>query len=131
MHHTARRQVLVAVLVIVSLSFSGCLTLNASVTADTGDSTVFKQVSVSESWSSQKVRVNATLRSSPAAGNVTHIAVIQSNGEVFSTSQVASGQTTVLLFVPANQNATLVASNTVNSTTLDTLNISVSGDKLI
>jgi hypothetical protein len=131
MHHTARRQVLVAVLVMVSLSFSGCLTLNSSITANTADSTVFKQVSVSEPWSSQKVQVNATLTSSPDARNVTQIAVIQSNGEVFSTKQVASGQTTVFLFVPANQNATLVASNTVNSTTLDTLNISVSGDKLI
>lgn len=123
-------EILMAILIVGTLIFSGCLTLNPSITADTDNSTVFKSFSVSEPWSRQKVRVNATLRSTPAAANVTQIAVIQSNGKTFATRQVTSGQTSIILPLPTNDNATLVASNTVNSTTIETLNVSTSGNTI-
>lgn len=127
---TARQQSLMAVLVIGLLALSGCLTYNPSVTAETADSSVFETVSVNESWASGRVRATATLTSSPAAGNVTQITVIRENGETFSTSPVDPGQTTVVLYLPPNQNATLVASDTINGTTIATLNVTTNGNKL-
>jgi hypothetical protein len=119
-----------AVLVVVVVASSGCLTLGPSISADTGESAVFESLSVDEPWASEHVRVNATLRSTPAAGNVTTITIIGENNQQYDTVSVASGQTVVPLWLPANRNATLVASNSVNSTTLGTLNVSTGGNQL-
>jgi starvation-inducible outer membrane lipoprotein len=124
------RRILLVLLVGGSLAVSGCVTLNPTVTAETANSPVFESVSVSEPWAGKHVRVTATLRSTPAARNVTKITVIRPNGKPFSTEQIASGQSTVSLSVPTNRNATLVAINTVNSTTIDKLNISTSGNTI-
>jgi hypothetical protein len=113
-----------------ALAFSGCLTLDPSLTANTTNSSVFEDFSVSESWATNKIPVETTLTSTPAAGNVTTITVIQKNGRTFSTHQIESGQTRVILSVPPNQNATLVASNSVNSTTIEKINVSTTGNKL-
>lgn len=130
MPETSHRTVLLTALIIFGLSFSGCLTLSPSVAANTSESTVFDTFSSDEPWAGQQVRVNATLRSTPDAGNVTTISIIKKNGQQYSTVEVASGQTTVTLWVPTNQNSTVVASNSVNSTTIDTLNVTASGDQV-
>jgi hypothetical protein len=97
MRHTARQQALVAVLVVAGLLFGGCLALDPSVTPETNDSTVFENVSASESWSSQRVRATVRLTSAPAAGDVTQITVIGENNKTFSKRQLAPGQTKVIL----------------------------------
>ncbi len=119
-----------AVLVVVVVASSGCLTLGPSIAADTGESAVFESLSVEEPWASGHVRVNATLASTPAAGNVTTITIIGADGRKYDTVSVASGQSVVSLWIPTNRNATLVSSNSVNSTTLDTLNVSTGGNRL-
>ncbi|EMA56021.1 hypothetical protein C451_04446 [Halococcus thailandensis JCM 13552] len=91
------------------------------------ESAVFEEFSVDEPWASNHVWANTTLKSTPAASNVTTISVIRENGQVFSTHQVTSGQTNVLLALPTNRNATLVASNSKNSTTIEKTNVSVIG----
>ena len=126
-----RRTVPVILLVVVVLASSGCLTLGPTVTGDTGGSTVFESVSTNEPWAGNHVRVNATLRSTPAAGNVTSITVIGDDKQQYSSVDVASGQTVVPIWVPANGNSTLVASNSVNSTTLGTLNVTPTGNKIV
>lgn len=126
----ARRAVLVSLLMVVVLTSSGCLTLSPSVTANTDGSAVFKSVSTNEPWAGDHVRVNVTLRSTPTAGNVTTIIIIGENNRQYDAVSVASGQTVVPLWVPANQNSTLVATNSVNSTTLGTLNLTSTGTKL-
>ncbi|GAA0471832.1 hypothetical protein MUK72_19760 (plasmid) [Halococcus dombrowskii] len=125
----APRRALAIVLVVVLVS-SGCLTLGPSISADTGDSAVFEGLSVEEPWASEHVRVNATLRSTPAASNVTTITIIGENKQKYDTVSVASGQSVVPLWIPTGRNATLVASNSVNSTTLDSLNVSTGGNQL-
>ncbi|GAA0477467.1 hypothetical protein MUK72_01955 [Halococcus dombrowskii] len=125
----APRRALAIVLVVVLVS-SGCLTLGPSISADTDGSAVFESLSAEEPWASEHVRVNATLRSTPAAGNVTTITIIGENKQEYDTVSVGSGQSVVPLWVPTNRNATLVASNSVNSTTLDTLNVSTGGNQL-
>jgi hypothetical protein len=124
-------RVLVAALLVCSLAFGGCLTLDPTVSADTNDSAVFESISVNESWASQRVRATATLASSPEAGNVTQITVVKENGKTFSTVNTKPGQTSVVLELPANRNSTLVASDTVNGTTIEKLNVSTGGNKLL
>ncbi len=124
-------RICVATILVFTLSLSGCVTVDPVVTADTSDSTVFKQVSATEPWSGSGVRTEATLRPSDEAKNVTTITVIKENGRTFQTTSVDSGQTTVILSLPAHQNVTLVASNSVNSTTIEKLNVTTSGDKIL
>lgn len=129
--HRSFARTLLAGLLVGSLVFSGCLATDPAVVADTGDSTVFSEFSVDESWATNHVKTNATLRSTPAAGDVTTIVVIKQNGNVYASEQVAAGQTAVSLPLPTNQSATIVASNSVNSTTIETLNVSTTGDTLL
>ena len=130
MPESHRRTLILAAIIGLALACSGCLTLGPSVTADTGGSAVFQSVSTSEPWAADHVRVNATLRSTPAAGNVTTITIIGENKQQYGTASVASGQTVVPIWVPAGRNSTLVATNSVNSTTIGTLNITSTGNKL-
>ena len=74
--------------------------------------------------------MNATPRSTGAADDVTQLTVIKANGRSIRTIGVDSGQTTVILTVPANQNSTIVASNTANSTTLETVNVTASENEI-
>lgn len=125
---TPRRVLTVFVVLIVVCS--GCLTLGPSIAADADESAVFESVSVDEPWASGHVRANATLAATPVASNVTTITIIGEDGQEYDTVSVASGQTLVPLWVPAGRNATLVAANSVNSTTLGTLNVSTGGNRL-
>ena len=123
---------LLAMVVVLALAFSGCLTLNPTViTTDSNNSAVFADLSPTESRSGASVRTNATLQSTSAASNVTTITVIQGNGRVYSTRSLASGQSTAILSLPPNQNATIVASNSVNSTTISTVNVTTDGNELL
>ena len=131
MTESSRQRLVLATVVVFALTFSGCLTLNPTVvTTDTNNSAVFEDISPTGSWTGSSVRTNATLQSTSAASNVTTITVIQENGRVYSTKSVGSGQSTVILSLPSNQNATIVASNSVNSTTISTVNVTTGGNKL-
>ena len=129
--HRPLTRTLLAVALVGALAFSGCLTLDPSLTANTANSTVFESVSVNESWATQRVRANATLTNSSDAANVTQITVINEAGRTFSTTETSPGQTSVILQFPANQNATLVASDTVNGTTIEKLNVTTGGNEIV
>lgn len=120
-----------ATVVAVGAALGGCLTLDPSATANTNASSVFEDVTVNEPWTSGRVRSTATLSSSPDAGDVTQITVVTGSGETFSTAATDPGQTSVILELPANRNATLVASDTVNGTTIETLNVTTGGDEVV
>ena len=130
MVRTSWQRILVATVVVVGVAFGGCLTLDPTITAETSDSAVFESLSATEPWTGSGVRVNATLRSTGVADNVTQLTVIKANGRSIQTIGVDSGQTTVILTVPANQNSTIVASNTANSTTLETVNVTAGGNEI-
>ena len=131
MNGGCHRRVLVAAVVISSLAFGGCLTLDPTVSVEPNNSTVFESVSVDEPWSSQRVRANATLSSSPDAGNVSQITVIRENGVTFSTTNTDPGQTSVTLQLPANENSTVVSSDSTNGTTIEELNVTTGGNRLL
>jgi hypothetical protein len=127
---TPPSRTLLAAVLVCSLVLGGCLTLSPTVSADTSDSAVFEDLSPTESWSGAGIRVNATLRSTSAASNVTTITVVQENGRTYETVEVDSGQSTVILTLPPNARATLVASNSVNSTTIEELNVTTGGTEI-
>ena len=97
-----RRRTLLITVFACMLVFSGCLSVNTSVHPAANESVVFEEFTVNEPWASNHVWVNTTLRSTPAASNVTTISVIQENGQAFSTHQVTSGETSVFLAFPTN-----------------------------
>jgi hypothetical protein len=131
MNGRSSRRVLVATMVVCGLAVGGCLTLDPTVMANTNDSAVFEDLSVDESWAGQRVRVNATLTSTSSAGNVSQITVIKQNGKAFSTVALDPGQTNVFLSLPANQDVTLVASDSKNATTIGKLNASTGGNEIL
>jgi hypothetical protein len=126
----SRPEALLAISLICLLAFSGCLSVDPSVST-TSNERVFENFAVDEPWASNQVWVNTTLSSTPAAANVTTITVIQENGRHFSTQEVAAGQTSIYLALPPNQNATLVATNSENSTTIQKMNVRISSTKLL
>ena len=128
MDSRSRRKDLLTVLLAALFVLSGCLTLNPSITVADSNSTVFKNITVTESWSSQRVRAKATLSTSPDANNVTRITVIDESGKPFSTIERVAGQTRIIFDLPVNQNVTLVATDVPNGTTIETLNITTNGD---
>lgn len=128
---SSRRRVLLSAVLVVALTAGGCLTIDPTVSADTNNSTVFESVSATEPWSGPGVRVNATFESTPEAGNVTTITVIRENGQTYQTISVDAGQTSVILSLPANAKSTLVASNSVNSTTIEELNVTTGGNRIV
>lgn len=127
-----RRHLLVSFLLVVSLGFGGCLTLDPTVTADTSDSTVFESVSTEEPWVSGRVRTSVTLASNAtSAQGVTQLTVTDESGDTFDSISVSSGQTSGLtLYLPANQNATITAVNSINGTTVETLTVRTGGDNV-
>ena len=131
MNRESRRRLLVAALVVVSLAVSGCLTLDPTVTANTADSAVFENVSVNESWSTGRVRATVSLSSNPRAGNVTQLTVVTKRGKTYTSATIDPGQTSAVLEFPVHRNATLVASDTINGTTIEKLNVTTSGNKII
>ena len=123
-------RLLLAATVVVALSLGGCLTLDPSVSGPAEESAVFERIAATESWAGSGVRVNATLKSTPEAGEVTSISVVRDDGRTYRTHTVDPGQSTLILSLPANERVRIVASNTVNSTTVETLNVSTGGDRL-
>ena len=127
-----RRQVLASVALVVALGFGGCLTLGPAVTADTGNSAVFEQVSTDEPWASGRVKTAVTLTPNATTDQgVSKLVVISGSGSSFDTTTVDPGQTSgATLYLPANGNATINAVNTINGTVVDTQPVTTDGNKL-
>ncbi|HET7323598.1 MAG TPA: hypothetical protein VFJ06_04640 [Halococcus sp.] len=131
MAHPPRRHVLLSLLLVASLGLGGCLTLSPTVGVDTDNSTVFEDASTTEPWVSGRVKTSITLASNATTTqDVNKLAVISESGDDFDTVTLDTGQTTATVYVPANQNATIVAIDTVNGTTIDTRTIRTDGNKL-
>ncbi|MFD1512855.1 hypothetical protein [Halomarina rubra] len=131
MHTDRFGRLLLAVAVTLALPLGGCLTLDPSVDAAVADSTVFDDIAATESWSGSGVRVVATLASTPNASEVTTVSVVRANGDPYHTTQLEPGQSRVVLSLPAHERVTLVAINSVNSTTVERLNVTTGGDRVV
>lgn len=118
-------------MIVVSAS-SGCLTLNPRVNLDTTGSTVFKTASASSSWGGGQVTTNVTLTPNATTNKgVTKLNVITSNRQTFYKTSLDSGESAATVMLPTNGTVTIVAVNTVNGTTVESRNATVTGDSLV
>lgn len=117
------------VVLVVSVS-SSCLTLDPNVSLNTTGSTVFQTASGSSSWAIQ-VAANVILTpNATATRGVTQLNVTTSNRNTFDTTALDSGESTATVLLPANGTVTIVAVDTINGTTVESRNATVTGDPL-
>jgi hypothetical protein len=128
----SRRRFLAALPPAAGLALGGCLTLNPMVSADTGDSAVFEDISTSEPWVSGRIKTSVTLAANATSEqSVTDLTVTTESGKSFDSTTVSSGQTSGLtLYLPAGENATITATDSVNGTTIETHTVSTNGNEL-
>lgn len=126
------RRGLAAVAVAAMLLSSGCLTLQPTVRADTGGSPVFESLSSTESWSGGQVRTSVTFTSNATTDQgVSKLVVVSESGSSYYTTTLDSGETAATIYLPANQEVTLLAVNTVNGTVVDSITVRTEGDKIL
>ncbi len=127
-----RRRFLATLPLAAGLAFGGCLTLNPTVSANVDDSAVFDEISTSEPWVSGRVKTAVTLApNATSEQSVTDLTVTTESGKTFDSTTVASGQTSGLtLYLPAGENATITATDSVNGTTIETHTVSTGGNEL-
>lgn len=124
---TPRRRPL-AVLMLVILVCSGCLTVQPTVSAPTSDGPTFESVTTNDEWGTSGIDASVTLSSAATTEQgVTKVSVITAEGESFYTTSVDTGQTSVSVVLPTNQTAQLYAVNTVNGTVVARQNVTISG----
>ncbi len=127
-----RRYLLLTVAVIMITASSGCLTLNPSVNFDTAGSTVFETASVSGALATGQVATTVTLSSNATTSHgVTQLNVITSDGKSFYKTTLDSGESTTTVMLPTNGTATVVAVNTINATTVESRNVTITGDQMV
>lgn len=97
---------------------------------NTTNSTVFEDASVSGSWASGQVTtaIDLTVNATTEEG-VTQLNVIDSKSETLTTTLDSRESSATVLF-PVNGPATVVAVNTINGTTVESHNVTVTGDTL-
>lgn len=130
----SRRRVVSTIALLGLVVGSGCLTLGPTVTTEpteSTESTVFEQLSVTEPWASGSVETTVTLTSTATTTNgVTQLVVIAESGSTFDSTTVNSGQTSVRMYLPTNQNATIVAVNAVDGTVVERRTVTTGGTDL-
>jgi hypothetical protein len=129
----SRRRFLAALPPAAGLALGGCLTLDPIVRADTDDSAVFEDVTTSEPWVSGRIKTSVTLATNATSDqDVTDLTVTTESGKAFDSTTVASGQTSGLtLYLPAGENATITATDSVNGTVVETRTVRTGGNELL
>ena len=127
----SRRQIIATLALLCLVAGSGCVTTNPTVTVDTSASTVFEDVSASEPWTSRSLSTTATLNETATADQgVSKLVVIAADGTSFDSIPLDTGQTNATLYVPPNQNATLLAVNTINGTVVERHSVVTGGHRI-
>ncbi|WP_435077943.1 hypothetical protein [Halococcus sp. AFM35] len=129
----SRRRFLATIPLAAGLTLGGCLMLDPTVSANVDDSAVFEEISTSEPWVSGRIKTSVTLApNATSEQDVTDLTVTTESGKVFDSTTVASGQTSGLtLYLPAGENATITATDSVNGTTIETHTVSTGGNELL
>lgn len=105
--------------------------LDPSVRFNTTGSTVFESASFSGVWATGQVTTNVTLTSTATTEGVTQLNVVDSDGNTFDTTTLDSGESSTTVLLPPNGTATIVAVNTINGTTIESRNATVTGTPLV
>ena len=128
----SRRRFLAVLPLAAGLGLGGCLTLDPTVNADTEGSAVFEEIATDEPWASGRVRASITLAANATSEqDVTDLTVTSESGKNFDSTTVSSGQTRGLtLYLPAGENATITATDSINGTTIESRRVETGGDEL-
>lgn len=128
----SRRRFLATLPLAAGIGLGGCLTLDPTVDADTAGSAVFETISTDESWASGRVRASVTLAANATSEqDVTDLTVTTESGKSFDSTTVSSGQSRGLtLYLPAGENATITATDSINGTTIESQRVETGGDEL-
>ncbi len=110
--HFSRRAVLGSTALLLTAT-SGCVSTGLSVKAGLSNSKVFKDVSLMESWSSNRAAIKVTLtKQATVKFNVRNISVINASGSSVWTGTVDAAQTSLSnVMVPVGKQATLAAAD--------------------
>ncbi|WP_410767277.1 hypothetical protein [Haloferax sp. DFSO60] len=125
----SRRRVVATIPLLGLVVGNGCLTLDPTIMIETTESTVFERLSVTEPWASRSV--TTTVTSTPAStttNGVTKLVVVAESGSTFDSTTVVSGQTSVTMYLPTNQNVTLIPVNAVNGTVVEKRTVATGGN---
>lgn len=128
----SRRRILASIAALGVAAGSGCLTIDPTIRTPAGDAAVFESVSTTDPWAGRSI--TTTVRLTPEATTtrgVTRLVVIAEDGSRFDSTDLASGTTKTEVYLPTNQNATLVAVNAVNGTVVETEPVVTGGDRLL
>lgn len=123
---STRRSRGAALLCLLLVVGSGCLTVQPDVRSDPTGSPVFENVSTTDEWGTTSVQVTVHLTPSATDRGVTKLSVISHDGASFYSTTVESGQRIVSLPVPTGESQ-IYAVNTVNGTVVATTNVTVGG----
>ena len=124
-----KRSQYVALLSVGVLMFGGgCLTAQPEIEFATDNPTVFEGISTGDEWGTSSVQSSVTLATgATTTEGVTSLSVLTRNGSSFYTTSVDPGQTSVTLPLPTQTPATIIATNTVNGTTVGSATVRISG----
>ena len=122
-----RRKSVLALLVI-AIVCGGCVTAQPTLDSTTNDPTVFESISTADPWGTSSLQTSITLApGATTSEGVTDLSVVTANGSSFYTTTVDAGQTSVTLPLPMGTSQ-IIATNTINGTTVGTANVTVSGN---
>jgi hypothetical protein len=120
---------LTAIFAIGLLVSGGCITAQPTIEFTSDDSDVFEDISTADRWGVSSVQSSVTLATgATTTEGVTSLSVVTQDGGSYYTTTVDAGQTSVTLPLPLNTPATIVATNTVNGTTVGNATVRISDD---
>jgi hypothetical protein len=105
-----RRRVLAGLASASLVGLGGCVELSPSLNETFEDSAVFEKISASERWAGFRLRVGVTLTERATGDlNVRGLIVVDGNGYEYLQTPVDSGQTSVVTYLPMDQEVTVAA----------------------
>lgn len=112
----------------VAIVCGGCITTQPALDSTTNDSAVFESVSTADPLGTSSLQASITLvPGATTSKGVTALSVVTANGSSFYTTSIDSGQTSVTLPIPTGTSR-VIATNTVNGTTVGMATVTVSGN---
>lgn len=107
----SRRHALALAAAVGSGGFAGCLTTASTLRApEIRDSTVFKRITASESWSTNQIPASVSLSTAATTQHgVRGLVITDASGDDYWTGPVTAGQTSASVFFPTSGPATLSA----------------------
>lgn len=118
----------ILIVLLLAIMCAGCVTTQPTLNLTTNDPAVFKNVSTADPWGTSSLQTTVTLApGATTSEGVTDLSVVTASGSSFYTTSLDPGQTSVMLPLPTGSSQ-IIATNTINGTTVGTANVTISGN---